>query len=386
MKNGCTKKTRVSERKRIIRLSMLLFPVAIVVIFFIQRALRIAEIQEIYKIDTPNGIESLEFIEIGGIQQAILIRGKDTNNPILLVLHGGPGYPEIAFAYDSILEDQYTVVNYDQRLAGKTFYANDIKGTMATDSMETRINDVIELSECLIKRFNRDKIVLYGGSWGTVLGINVIQKRPELYSVYIGTSQLVNARQAQEMAYNKALQMAIEAGNNNDRDALERLAPYPGNFDDLYYRRMFKMQNIAGKYLSEATLTLDAKGILEEKYPQFYSPYYTFRESLYFFNHDVSRFLGSGYSEAAARYLYDEYDMEKIGLDFKIPVVFCNGEYDWISPACLTEEIYPQITAPYKSFHIFEKTGHGIRKDDFKEIMFEEIYDFANEGNVKVSN
>jgi hypothetical protein len=44
-----------------------------------------------YAIDAPNGIDEANYVEVGGIQQWVTIRGEDRTNPILLFLHGGPG-------------------------------------------------------------------------------------------------------------------------------------------------------------------------------------------------------------------------------------------------------------------------------------------------------
>src|SRR3981081_931455 len=43
-----------------------------------------------YAITTPNGIDEARYVEVGGIEQWITIRGEDRKNPVLLLLHGGP--------------------------------------------------------------------------------------------------------------------------------------------------------------------------------------------------------------------------------------------------------------------------------------------------------
>jgi len=42
-------------------------------------------------IRTPNGIDERMYVQIGGINQWVQIRGQDRNNPVILCLHGGPG-------------------------------------------------------------------------------------------------------------------------------------------------------------------------------------------------------------------------------------------------------------------------------------------------------
>jgi proline iminopeptidase len=50
-------------------------------------------VAEMRRIVTPEGVERLEKVRIGGIDQWISVRGFDRRNPILLYLHDGPGFP-----------------------------------------------------------------------------------------------------------------------------------------------------------------------------------------------------------------------------------------------------------------------------------------------------
>jgi hypothetical protein len=54
-----------------------------------------------YAITTPNGIDEATYVEIGGIEQWITIRGEDRKNPVLFFLHGGPGDATNPWGYAS---------------------------------------------------------------------------------------------------------------------------------------------------------------------------------------------------------------------------------------------------------------------------------------------
>ena len=74
-------------------------------------------------IHSPDGINTLEPVSIGGIDQWIEIRGQSVKNPILLFIHGGPGsaFIPIARAFQDPWEKYFTIVQWDQRGAGKTY-------------------------------------------------------------------------------------------------------------------------------------------------------------------------------------------------------------------------------------------------------------------------
>jgi hypothetical protein len=61
------------------------------------RKARQRRVAKALEFDTPNGIVEERFIKVGGIDQWLQIRGEDRDNPVLLVLHGGPGWPNAVF-------------------------------------------------------------------------------------------------------------------------------------------------------------------------------------------------------------------------------------------------------------------------------------------------
>ena len=77
-----------------------------------------------WKIICPQKISTIEEIKINGVSQYVSINSENINNPILLVLHGGPGdtcLPLMRY-YNKELEKYYTVVILEQRGSGKSYY------------------------------------------------------------------------------------------------------------------------------------------------------------------------------------------------------------------------------------------------------------------------
>lgn len=134
-------------------------------------------------------VSSLERIELGGLEQAVLIRGRDRSNPVVLFLHGGPGNPTmyLAHAFQRPLERDFVVVQWDRRGAGKSYGALDGTGSLSVRRM---LDDTHELARLLADRFGKEGIYLVGHSWGSYLGILAARERPDLYLGYVGTGQM----------------------------------------------------------------------------------------------------------------------------------------------------------------------------------------------------
>lgn len=152
--------------------------------------------------DPRTSISKTERILLGGVLQTIRIRGDDrAHNPVLLFVHGGPGVPEMSVAHhNSELERSFTIVQWDQRGAGKSFrfHTPGIR-------LEQFIRDTLELSRALQRRFGGRKIYLAGYSWGSLVAARAVAREPELFAAYIGISQLVHIPEAERTLYAGAL-------------------------------------------------------------------------------------------------------------------------------------------------------------------------------------
>ena len=170
---------------------------------------------------SPNGIDEARFVEIGGIQQWITIRGDDRNNPVLLFLHGGPGDAINPWAYAGFggWSKHFTVVQWDQRGAGRTFGKNS-GAPPGSITVARMTQDGVELAELLRRELRKDKLILVGHSFGSILGVFMVKARPELFHAFVGTGQVADSRRNYAVAYSALLRKAQTLG---DQQAIREL-------------------------------------------------------------------------------------------------------------------------------------------------------------------
>ncbi len=303
----------------------------------------------------PGSIASLEKVNLGGIEQWILIRGKDTSKPVLLWLHGGPGFayiPWVALFQTPELEANFVVVQWDQRGAGKSF-----SGDLTTEDMQLKnfVSDTLELTEILRQRFNQEKIFLFGHSWGSALGFITIMKNSEPYYAYIAAGEAADWNRRQTMSYEWVLEQARENNNTEVIEVLESISPFdPTNpehigaknqFLDLYRGGDLYTEGLWNTYLDYALGGM--------------SPEYTSGEIENFMVGKEFSSQTVGLEAAKSDYnLFRDFPVSTI------PVHFFSGRHDHQTPGELAEEYYNFLQAPVKSFTWFENSGHTMIWDE----------------------
>ncbi|HEY3785815.1 MAG TPA: alpha/beta hydrolase [Steroidobacteraceae bacterium] len=208
------------------------------------RAEATAIIANARRILTPNGVEKLEKIRIGGIDQWVSARGTDRRNPVMLYIHGGPGYVSIPMSwwFSRGWEEYFTIVQWDQRAAGKTYLLTDPAKVAPTLTRERMIDDAEEMATWARKQFGKRKIFVLGHSWGSFLGLQLAERHPDWFYAYIGVGQLIDGPESERRGWQFAMDAARHAGNTEAVRELESIAPYasPGKLvpiKDLYVQR-----------------------------------------------------------------------------------------------------------------------------------------------------
>jgi pimeloyl-ACP methyl ester carboxylesterase len=295
-------------------------------------------------IRSPNGINEAMYVRIGGINQWIQIRGQDRNNPVLLCLNGGPGATWTPLTVLFLpWERDFTVVQWEQRGAGKTL---ETTGASIADTMSIgrMAQDGIEVSEFLRNHLHKDKIILLGHSWGSILGIRIVKQRPDLFYAYVGTGQVSNLSDSLHMSYAYLLEKARAANDQKAVKELEAVSPLP--FDSK--ERMRVHFGLLEKYEVDS----DQAAVLNTGRLVFSAPNYSLWD---IYNRD------RGFIQIPPWQLYQEMlntDLASLGPDFKVPIYFFQGAEDELTVTALTQEYFEKINAPHKEMVLFQGAGH----------------------------
>ena len=319
------------------------------------RAYRQHENESALAVHSPNGIQESRFVKIGGIEEFILIRGEDRNNPVILLVHGGPGLAQsMLFAWFRPWEKYFTVVQWDQRGAGKTLG----RYGKATPNLTEKqmVEDGIQVSEYLRSYLHTDDLILLGHSWGSQLAIQMVAKRPDLYRAYVGTGQAVDDLKAEQVDYDMVLKAAQNAGNAKDVESLTRIGQPPFTNSNL----MLTERSIAAAYgpPNEQPMSYYRRSIPAA----LFAPGFTLRDMW-----DAS--YGALYSLRVLAPELSTFDARKVSLDFKVPMFFFQGERDMVTPTSLVEKYMSEIAAPHKELVILKGDGHGALLADPNQFL-----------------
>ena len=317
----------------------------------------------------PGGVTKLERIRIGGSDQWILERSEDVRNPVVLFLHGGPGTSQLTSNRRDTrgLEKYFTVVNWDQRGAGKSYGAIRDPGRMNIGQF---VADTRELTGYLLKKFQQDRLVLVGHSWGTVVGALVVSKYPELYSCYVGIGQIGKMAAGEAASYRWTLDQAREHHKRRAVDALVAMGPPPYEGD--WQKKTITQRSYLARFGGEVHRSrFGASGRVVSGL--LFSREYTLADRV----NVVRGILGS------MRLLWPELlrvDLFDSVPEIKIPVFLMEGRYDHECPSEVAERYFGALKAPVKELIWFDRSAHlpnAEERDRFNKIMVEEILPIA---------
>ena len=300
-------------------------------------------------IQAANGIDELRKLRIGGIDQWIEVRGDNVNNPILLFIHGGPGiaFMPVARLFQGGWEKHFTVVQWDQRGAGKTYESNDRDLQRRTMNVSQMEEDTLEVVNYLRARFHRERIFVVGHSWGTVLGLWLAHEHPDLIYACVGVGQIINFEQNADAMYNDALQRARDL---NNQEAIKQLESVASDHSQNAVKNKFMAANQwAATFLGPPSVDAVPLGSILSAVVS--APEYSLADD-YGFIHAM------GFSRDIFLPQLMNLDLTKLGTHFRVPVFFFEGRYDPFCRPSLIWQYSQTISAPQVRFVWFERSGH----------------------------
>ena len=290
-----------------------------------------------------------EYIDINGTRQSILTMYTDTNNPVLLIVHGGAGMPDrpLVQAYSSELAACYTVVCWDQRGSG----FSTMRGKLTIDLM---LSDLAAVVESLCSRYQQERIFIAGHSWGAYLALRYVAAHQGRVRYYIGTGQHISPFQSEIDRYRFVQEEALKRNKNS---VLRKLRSF-GAPDGYTYPHMDAAAKayVALKVVGYAGYFSSSNGISMGKYVRQYLGLYR-------------QCYGAHLPKALAGMvkplltLNMEMDRDNSISDIKelsVPVLLISGEEDMICPVPAAQRWLAQLTAPKKDFVIIKNASHMV--------------------------
>lgn len=300
------------------------------------------------------------------------IRSCNKDNPIVLFLHGGCGSPDRAqvMKYQSTLAKDFTLVCWDQRGAGLAYDKHEAKTLTLTK--ELYVEDAHNVVSYLKNRFHKNKIIIVGHSFGSVLGVWLAQKYPQDIEAYVGVGQCVDYVKNEELSYDWAFR---EAKRINDKKSIKKLYeigfPLGGKYSKEHQKSLMKQRAILHK-LGGATYANRKpywQELLLQEIPIMLKEY-SISELIKYI-----RGLSYSPNQPLARTNPDFLNTAK---ELQVPIYLLLGHHDQNCPYALAEEWYKHLYAPIKKLVWFENSAHSPQweesqkwNDEFKNIFFQ---------------
>jgi pimeloyl-ACP methyl ester carboxylesterase len=294
-----------------------------------------------------------EYIPIGEIDQWLTIDGASCANPVILFVHGGPGNPLSPFVDELYGEWQksFTIATWDQRLSGRTYARNEPIAEVTEERVAATqltiarlVADGIEVAEYLQLRLGKRKLILTGGSWGSVLAVHMAHERPDLFYACVGVSQLVNERDNLVASYAATLDQAKRRQDAPSIATLESLGPPPWTNP----RNFGRMRRIIRVYETEASTPAPALKVAAEYASDADRAAYTAGEELSFV-----KYVGLAGDGMAA-----DVDLPALGTKYQLPMYLLQGEADLLTRPNIARAWFDSLRAPRKKLVMVPRAGH----------------------------
>ncbi len=297
----------------------------------------------------PGSLSEKVRIRVNGVDQGMVIRGRDVSNPVLLWVHGGPGMPDYFLTqdYPTGLEDLLTIVWWDQRGAGLSYHSGIPADSMTIDQY---VEDTLSVTDYLRDRFGQDRIYLLGHSWGSLIAVQAAARSPKRYAAYLGMAQVVHQLESEKLAYDHMLAAYRERG---DAKMVRKLEAAPVTMTGGTPQSYLNVRDAAMHRLGVGT-THDMGSVISGIFLR------SLRFRGYTAGEKIALWRGRRFSRGFG--LWEQLiriDLRETVPELQVPVYLLEGKYDYTAVTSLARDYLGKLRAPVKKFYLFEHSAHS---------------------------
>jgi pimeloyl-ACP methyl ester carboxylesterase len=297
-----------------------------------------------------HSIAVVERWPLNGVEQSVVIRGRDLSNPALIWVGDLWCETPILRHFNAELENQFIVVYWCQRYSGQSL--NPFAAPPKTLTLDQYVSDLGVLVDGVRARFKQNKVVLIGHSSGTALSLIYIQRHPENVAAYVGVGQIVNEAESLKRSYRFALAQARARRDAQAAAELERIGDPPYGDDRGAERGDERSNAIVRKW------TIAFGGAFHTRL-SYAKLAYLSAESKEANWRDLAAFARTDDIVAPVYREMSNLAFDRTALNFEVPIFLLSGRYDHRTDAALAENYLDQISAPQKAFVWFEQSAHS---------------------------
>lgn len=371
--------TMKSDRQSVLKKGIKLMTFALIIfiglslLMFVYLAFISPGIPDPYKDKNGNipegSISEKIYVPIGGVEQGMFIRSKNTDNPVLLYVHGGPCFPNY-FLIDKFkpgLENFFTVCYWEQRGGGLSYQP---EVSIESMNLNQLASDAIDVTNYLRDRFGKEKIYILAHSGGTTFALSAISKAPELYHAYIAMAQMTRQGESEKIAYDFMLRKFTE---KQDWRSIRELRKYRNleTESDIFSFYNSGLRDKAMHELGIGTMHNMNSIFWDIFVPVWTCRAYTLREKINIWKSKLS-FLPK--TNLRKETLLTDFSRSFPQID--VPVYFVSGRYDLTVNVDLSREYFKNLNAPLKGFYTFENSAHSPLFEEperFREILEKDV-------------
>lgn len=279
----------------------------------------------------------------------LAVRGGDRRNPVVLYLPGGPGQSDLGVgrALLAPLTPEFTVAILDGRGVGKA-YASFDADAMRTDRL---VDDVIAAADALRRRFGQRRILLFGESAGSLLGVLAVDRAPDRFAAWFGSGQMVDPLETDRRIRTALERELRRRGDATDLEHLRRLGspPYANPADYAWIAARYEL--ISGTYDPPAAYTarLDAAAVGPLGLA---APEYTLVDRF-----GAARGLMDTFAAVYPR--WQQLDLRRDVRTLDVPLHVFIGDHELAGRRAPADEWFRQVSAPWKQWHEVPRAGHA---------------------------